>query len=307
MGIVFTKEMIQQLNPDKVIADEEYRPVVGYEDFYEVSNYGNVRSLPRRVDLVRSNGRPYTEFYRGKQLSITNSNPGAYLTCWLQVRPKPRNVSLHRLVAQAFLPNPENKRTVNHRDGNKQNPYVENLEWATHSENNKHAIVTGLHVPNVEKILGVGAQASKKPVKILESGMVFDSSVACDSYLNQPIGFTDRIIASSSDGYSVALNIHFKRMSNQEYQDYLNTQQVCPEVVDPLSTINRGFLHNSKCVRCITTGECFNSHSACDRHYGFKDGTTGDVIRYHSGYFRKADMQFEDVTTEEYHQYLKRL
>lgn len=58
---------------------------------------------------------------------------------------------VHRLVAQTFIPNIENKRTVNHKDGNKQNNCVSNLEWNTHAENNKHAILNGLRPSKLGK------------------------------------------------------------------------------------------------------------------------------------------------------------
>lgn len=86
---------------------------------------------------------------------ITNTKTGNTKSTWIgangyyhvdiQEFGKPKKVALHRLLALQYIPNPENKRTVNHIDGNKVNNMLENLEWATDSENVKHAFTAGLH------------------------------------------------------------------------------------------------------------------------------------------------------------------
>lgn len=118
---------------------EEWRPVVGYEGHYEVSNFGNVRSLPRLI--VNSYGR--TLSWKGGLLTAINRN--GYLSVSLSKFNKARGCQVHRLVAMAWCANPDNKITVNHKNGVKKDNRVENLEWASYSENNAHARETGLN------------------------------------------------------------------------------------------------------------------------------------------------------------------
>ena len=114
---------------------EVWKSVKGYEGLYEVSNKGNVRSVDR---YVKGNSKQEPYFVKGKAKSINAKNNG-YLVVNLCKNNICRSKHVHRLVAEAFIKNTFNKRTVNHKDFDKTNNCVENLEWASYKENNKHA------------------------------------------------------------------------------------------------------------------------------------------------------------------------
>lgn len=118
----------------------------------------------------------------GQVMRVTNgriripvADKDGYLRVSLSVRGRMRIVSVHRLVATAYIPNPLGKRCVNHIDGDKANNRVANLEWATDSENWKHAIRTGLSNPRTRCKLS--PQALKEIATLSRSG-VSDSEIA---------------------------------------------------------------------------------------------------------------------------------
>ena len=122
-----------------IIENEIWKDIPGYEGYYQVSNYGSFRSL-NRIIKYKNNG---LRIYPGKIL-LTEPTKDNYRRIVLMKEGVKIRYMCHRLVALAFIPNPENKPNINHIDGNKSNNIVSNLEWCTPSENSLHAFKTGL-------------------------------------------------------------------------------------------------------------------------------------------------------------------
>ena len=151
---------------ERDIMNEIWRDVPGYEGLYQVSNYGGVRSMNYNKKL--GNIRELKQKLRDN----------GYLEVHLSKDSKRKYFLVHRLVAEAFLENPDNKPQVNHIDGDKSNNYVSNLEYTTNGENQKHAYSTRL------KNAQGAYEANRKSVRCITTGKEFDSITEAALYYN---------------------------------------------------------------------------------------------------------------------------
>ena len=165
-----------------------WKKVEGYN--YEVSDDGQVRNYKTKKLLKQG---------------VNKSYPYARVSFSLGCSGTPKIMFIHRLVAEAFINNPENKPQVNHIDGNKLNNNVTNLEWVTAKENTEHAINTGL-----KDISELPLSMNKASIKVTSKKIVainkftsetleFKSISECARALNIPVSTVQRY-ASSNDG-----------------------------------------------------------------------------------------------------------
>lgn len=145
--------------------DEQWRDVPDFEGLYQVSDLGRVKSLARTARVQGDSCRRVAE-----RILTPNKTRGEYLSICLCKNGKKTTLPIHRLVAQSFLANPEDKRTVNHINGDKKDNRATNLEWNTYSENISHAYKSLGRKPT-KYWLGKGGPGSHFCKKIYQSDM----------------------------------------------------------------------------------------------------------------------------------------
>ena len=138
---------------NKVIAKEYvdkieiWKDIKDYEGLYQVSNLGNVRSLDMTIIQLHHWSNQYVKhIYKGRLLKGSKNSNG-YRTITLHKGKKTEKRLLHRMIAEAFIPNPNNYNYINHKDNNPSNNNVNNLEWCTQSYNIKYAYEQGNKTP----------------------------------------------------------------------------------------------------------------------------------------------------------------
>ncbi len=114
--------------------EERWKEIEGFYGYYLISDFGRIKSIGGWCGSAK----------RKEKIRSTSLTKDGYIKVRLNKKDKDKTVRVHRLVAEAFIPNLENKDTVNHKDGNKRNNHKSNLEWITKVDNVKHAWKSGL-------------------------------------------------------------------------------------------------------------------------------------------------------------------
>lgn len=174
---------------------EEWKDIQGYEGLYQVSNLGNIKSLSNKSNHKRA------------KYLIQNKNKGGYKKVYLYKNHKRECYSVHRLVAKMFIPNPMNKKEVNHIDCNKENNCVNNLEWCTRKENHLHKCLNGLNSTKeaVEK--------NEKPIILINNNTRYRSMMDACRQLGLSVANVSRVCSGKlahTKGYVFRLESEMK-------------------------------------------------------------------------------------------------
>lgn len=232
--------------------NEEWRPVVGFEGYYEVSSLGRLRSaITKRIRKAQGS----------RYLSISLSKNG-----------EEYNRLIHRLVAESFIPNPDNLPEVNHKDLNTMNCKVSNLEWATVSYNNMHK---NLHRDK--------HRPYRMQVKCLETGVIYDSISAA----GRSVQADATQVVESIAGQRCCKGMTFVYMSDlpNDPETYMKEAHAKYQTFH-----KRPNMQNSRKVKEIETGRIFDSIAAAARYYNCDTATINNRI--------EAKKAFNGVTLE---------
>lgn len=171
---------------------EVWVDVKGYEGLYKVSNKGNVKSLYREV--LKSNGK--TQIIIEKILKPQDSGHG-YNRVNLYKNKKPKMITVHSIVLEAFTNKRENGKVINHIDGDKKNNNLNNLEWCTSKENTIHGFKTGL-IEKGEK----HSRAKLKEKEVLEIKRIYFKGKCSQRELAKKFGVSQNAIYCIINGKS---------------------------------------------------------------------------------------------------------
>lgn len=226
--------------------NEEWRPIKGWETTYVVSNIGRVKRLQRIETYVRRDtGKEVERIVSPLIMKLQEMTDDDYWTVGLIDGDRTSYPAVHRLVAEAFIPNPNNLPFVNHKDGNKKNNNIDNLEWCTAADNMQHAIRTGLRQSYK------GQDRSIKKILCVETNKVYDNL----KIASQETGIPYSYISSRVDTEKECHGFHFKRISLDRRIKCIDTGVIydSPQhVLDKLGFSPQDAIKTRSCIHGLT-------------------------------------------------------
>ena len=193
---------------------EKWADIKGFEGWYQVSTKGRVRSVDRIVVFKNNIKR----LYKGKILKLRYHN--GYAVVNLNKNKKMKVYYVHRLVLETFTEQPEDKKWVNHKNGKKNDPSLDNLEWCTPAENNAHALRMGLRHDNISGLLininsqkkRISAYKNKKKVITADCARDLTKILMHENYIspNEDIEVVSRAIRYAARSGRIYNNMTFK-------------------------------------------------------------------------------------------------
>lgn len=194
---------------------EIWRDITNYEDTYQISNLGNVRSKDRVVLYIDKRKR----IFPGQTMKLNIDTKGYYKVN-LRKNNKFKSLRIHKLVAEHFLKKEIGKNIVNHKDGNKLNNCVDNLEFVTISENTIHAIRV------LKKDFANGGKHSKKPIVSIQKNNIyrfFDSVGSASKFFDLSRRTIGRKMNNPSDELYF---IWFENLDEDNFNKIVNKQDI---------------------------------------------------------------------------------
>lgn len=232
--------------------EEIWKDIPGYEGKYQASSLGRIKSLDRTVVHKNPRGKDKNIKIKGVILKQGKNRYG-YFAVGLYRFGTCKRALVHRLVAVTFIPNPENKPQVNHKNGNKADNRLENLEWATQSENMLHA----------SNILRRNLGHKAKPILCIETNQIFASSIEAAEG-DKSVSDRIRMVANGYYGRRTCNGFHWKFVSDE---DIAKDSIARKRSGAPDSDIVR------KRVRCVETGQEYRSIAEAAKATGVSAGT----------------------------------
>jgi len=273
---MYNEEVYKYINKYSEEGDTEWVSFPLNPDLYLVSNTGKVIKLPKITTHTNRWGNLSNTRFPDKLLKQSIDFDGHPVVSICLPDGSNKTMHVHRIVALSFIPNPENKPTVNHKDGDKQNNCVENLEWATWAENNNHAIETGLRTSIVK-------------IKCLDTNQEFPSVEHASRFFNVP---SHKIISSISGKYRLESNLTFIKLdgSIEDEQKYLK------ESIVDMHT--RRYFHHVPVI-CVDENIEFSTKTDAARWLDVDSGAIDNAILNHTcckGHvFARKDQLIPDI------------